>query len=333
MLGLLGKLLRGRRQRGSLAFSDLRHDRDLVPGVTSRLQSLIDHTDVRRHVIADVQGPRDEGGDVIIRLTADDSRPAEYFVFQIKAHDELGHSGIVDTLRTQYFRAEERYYPMVRYIIMPFGVAESVRSDTDGSPVLMASDRRQRVREIQSAFSGRRDTIVVEPQFLAGFWALNGTRIDAFVRSVLGEDDAIWRAAASDLSGLSASQVALVLLVASENVSSDRQVTLADVLASSQYRDGLGMNFAAYESGSLRTAYDRAELLQDAAVDDAIASDLDAISDFIASEGDFIRFRTAESPGVTALLADAVVRFSRRGTDLLDYALWMLEADHIAEED
>jgi hypothetical protein len=287
---------------------------------------------VRRHVIADVQGPRDEGGDVIIRLTPGDSHPAEYFVFQVKAHDELGHANLVDTLRTQHFRAEERYDPMVRYIIMPFGVAEGIGTNADGSPVLMTSDRRQRVRQIQSAFSGRPDTIVVEPQFLAGFWALNGTRIDAFVRSVLGEDDVIRRAAAADLNGLSASQVALVLLVASETISSDSPVAVADILASGQYRDGLTMNFAEYENGSLRIAYDGVESVGDDAADETIASDLDVVSDFIVWDGDSVRYCASESPGVTALLADAVVRFSRRGTDLLDYSLWMLAADHIAEE-
>lgn len=348
---LLGQLLRGRRQRGTATFTQMRHDRDLVPGVAARLQCLVGHTEVQKYVAADVQGPHDEGGDVVLRVTSDLSRRAEYFVFQIKAHDELGDSSLLETLAAQYVRAQDRYDPMIRYFILPFGLAESSRHDERGNPVIARSDRRAKVRAISSRFIKRTDVTVIEPPYLAAFWALNDTRFDAFVRAVLGEDDVIRKAASHELSDLTPSQVSILMEVACRAISSESPCGLSDMAAHPRYRYFARFWPYIYENGQFVLAYEP-EYVQDfkeegvedgyafsadgsdgegGFLQDHLAADLDALSEVVDVSGDSLVYLPHAVPGLTALLADGLVRFSHRGGVLADYGLWILNADHVVD--
>lgn len=326
---LLGQLLMGRRQRGTIRFRDLQHDRDLIPAIVEKLESFADHSEVARIATANVQGPDDAGGDVILRVSSE-SHSSEYFVFQVKAHNELV-GDVYQLLQAQHSSAQDAYSPMVRYFILPFGVAENDGFRSDGKPKILKSDRRKAVQVIQKRFIKKNDVTVVEPAYLAAFLSLNTTRIDAFVRSVLGDNDPVRRVAQRELQGLRLSQVLTLLKCLSEEVALggrpiQRQELEADSLHMHAAASGLS-----YIDGQLQEEdwpRDVASIMGD----EVVAADLDGMGDALEiDDSGRISLVRGANPGLVALATDGHVRFGHTGAALADYLAWMLNVDAFIE--
>lgn len=315
---LLNSVLLGRRAQGTLRFRELRHNRDLLPIVEHRVSAVLKAYELHRAMTYDVQGLRDEGADVVVRLTQDEGSPQEYVCFQVKAHDELGHPRIASLLREQHSRAVDRYEPMLRYYILPFGVADVRRRRSDGTAVPYPDDRRDVVRNIAGEFVRKPDVVVVEPSFLSSFVDLTEPRIDAFVTSILGEGDPVRRQFDAELSSYSTHQLAVILrLAALWVVAPSLSVSADDVASDPSVARALDAPELWRVDGQWENSYDSA------GGDADVAACLTELADVIDVVGDRVRLATTAFPAVMALLHDAHVRFGHDAAALVDYGMWL----------
>jgi hypothetical protein len=78
---------------------DLRHDLHLLPQLRDQLDDLLRCIPADQHIEYDVQGLRDQGTDVVVRLAA--SGRESYVCFQVKSHKEIEDSDLVAKLRVR----------------------------------------------------------------------------------------------------------------------------------------------------------------------------------------------------------------------------------------
>ena len=103
----------------------MRHDADLLPLVTSQLRALLSGLHRDAHVEYDIQGMRDEGTDVLVRLTA--ANATVFVCLQVKSHLELAAEEQVNSLRLQQSRSDDHYGENITYLntLVQIGPGES----------------------------------------------------------------------------------------------------------------------------------------------------------------------------------------------------------------
>lgn len=97
---LVGELMRAGR-RGSAetgVFKIWKHDDDLLPRLSKRLNSTLDSLRKYSADVYDVQGMRDAGTDLAIKSASD---PTVFVCFQVKSNDDFARPGLEQTLKQQ----------------------------------------------------------------------------------------------------------------------------------------------------------------------------------------------------------------------------------------
>lgn len=329
---LFQHLLTGRRQRGTLKFKNLKHNDELVPLVERLVRLVLDRVAIQNAWSCDVQGPRDEGGDVAVRIVPDESRSAEYICFQVKAHDELGRSGIASKLREQHSRAVDMYDRLLQYFILPFGVADPKGKDESGKWVGYSFDRRDVVRRISVEFVRKNEVTVVTPRELAAFVELTNGRVDAYIKSIVGEEDVVVEKAAREIEGLLLHQIAPLMRLAAHAAVrpceyAEMGLVESDPLVESTL-EGLPRR---YEAGAVLPQYEPGGHSEMAPR--SLRRELFEMSDLVELRNSHVRLVPDALPAVRALLQDALVRFDHGIGDLVDYAAMILRLDAPAEEE
>src|SRR5687767_13775782 len=100
---IIYELLQFRRSpyEATSIFSSLKHNVDLCPKFQAKLESVYDAFDKYQTITYDIQGPRDQGTDILVRQRIDDEN--RYICFQIKSNDDLKKSDYLKVLKAQYF--------------------------------------------------------------------------------------------------------------------------------------------------------------------------------------------------------------------------------------
>lgn len=264
----------------------------------------------------DIQGPRDQGSDIIVRLG--EAEESAYFCFQVKAHDELGAKDVIKTLRHQLSQSEDAYQPLVKYYILLFA-EEGVR--------------REVIRLIQGEFVKKIHVIVVEPSYLHTFMTLPGMKTDAYIRSVIGEEDFVYRQALQDVSDWTPSQAILAFALLVADIERAEAWTFAELaswpflqeaysflpdLRDEEYFRDDPNSEEGYENQSNALARKPLERLTD---------DLDALEANVVTVDEKVRADAASSPYIMAVLTDARARFGYEGQDLVEHALALFGYD------
>lgn len=213
-------LLQFRRSRSETTsiFQKLKHNADICPKLQNKLDSIFDSFEKYRRITYDIQGPLDEGVDVIIRQVFNEE--SNFICFQVKSADDLKEKNWLKTLKAQWFDAERTYHNMLDYYIL-------LCCDT------LDLTNKGRIRSLESGFSRNPRVHVIEPAYVLSFLRLSSIQVDAVIKSKFGSEDIIFRNALSITNDLTPTENSLLFyLVWSRIYGGSDSISLENILDS-----------------------------------------------------------------------------------------------------
>lgn len=89
------RLIRFQRapQAAAIAFRKLKYDRDLLPRLQGQIETILDAYGKFQPIVYGTQGIRDDGSDVVLRVSGNDAQGTELLGFQVKSFDDLEKEG------------------------------------------------------------------------------------------------------------------------------------------------------------------------------------------------------------------------------------------------
>ena len=196
---LLEELLRFRKSDPieTAELVSLNHDQ-VCQKVQDQIGILLDCFEKYQHISYLVQGPRDQGVDVLLKGGADDE-PEKYIAIQIKSYKEIADkdSDLSKQLKAGLFDATQRYDDaMQRYYILLCGDSKK---------------HFKRISALTNEFSRTKNVRVIEPREIHAFIALSPATIGAIVDRHLSKDDYVRKEARGDVSGLDEAELYFIL--------------------------------------------------------------------------------------------------------------------------
>ena len=174
-------------------FVKMKHNRHLCPALEKKCEDIIGALEKYHNVAYDIQGFRDMGTDVLIRVTEEEE--TRYICFQIKSEDDLSKKGFLKTLKSQLFDCESHFQILSEYYI------------------LLCCDGRknkEKIRLIKGEFAKKDRVFVIDPEFGLTFLRLKRIHIDALIKGILGHEDIVIKEASSLVSGLTPTERGVV---------------------------------------------------------------------------------------------------------------------------
>lgn len=294
---LLEELLRYRQARPSQTprLAAYNHD-ELCRKIEDQIELMLDSFRKYQHISHMVQGPRDQGVDVLLKSLDDPSEGERYVGIQVKSFKEVANkeNDLSKQLKSGYFDAKDRYgCGLSRYYI------------------LLAGDSRlhaKRMDAITNEFAKTKDVRVINSRYLLTFLDMPQSTVAAVVDRHLSEEDYVRRQALSEAAAYTAPELRYILAClfwAFENSS-----------------DQLPENFWVNDSRMVELA----ETYGPEVLDQCLASFSD--SDFESyAEPPSTRIRLEHFPAIRALYYDLQVRYEDSDDDLFDHLFEFLNED------
>lgn len=175
---LLEELLRYHTVRASETqqLSSMSHD-EICRIIQDKLDQLLNSFEKYRHISYMVQGPRDNGVDVLLKSSQMEDEPEKYFALQVKSHKEVEDrdNGITQKLKAGWVDAQNSYgNGLTRYYILLFG--DAVKHE-------------RRISAITNEFSKLKRVRVIGPRHLMAFLDMPQSTVAAIVDRHLSEED------------------------------------------------------------------------------------------------------------------------------------------------
>jgi hypothetical protein len=317
-------------------FVSMKHDRELVPGLDTRLARVAQAYGYFTALSFETQGLNDNGSDVSVvyrDVGSNDNAQREVLGFQIKSHTELASKAIVAIIKAQRDDAFRKIPDLAHYYI-----------------VLCAYELplKKRLNAIRAEFLNAHRTTVVSPTQALKFLRLEMFQIDATVKRVLDDSDVVLREMREDLEPLTDTAKALVCFLSATVVGTgtldidlrelqsgalarfyERVIDAADSLATrvENARDLV----AAFDLGDEVDEIDDLADVPDSTlriigmdVETAFAVDLEHLEgDFLlqSSTGTSVTLLLPAARSIVAVAADAMVRYGYSTEELTPYLL------------
>jgi len=321
-------------------FQRMKHDRDLVSGIRSRLARVAQAYGYFTALTHETQGINDNGSDVSVvykHLGADGEAPRRVLGFQIKSHIELTTDDAMGKLKAQRDDALRKIPNLEHYYILLCGDETKLK---------------KRLNAIRSEFLNAERTTVVSPVYALRLLRLEEFQIDAQVKRLMDDQDVVLRSMRDALESLEDTGKALVASLCANLVTTgdasmklselksgsvarlyDRVIAVAKAREEAREADrertqrvyDLGDEVEEYDDSddyTLRiTRLDR---------DDLFASDIDSIVGDLAEQsgdGEVLTLQINAAAPVVAVAADAMVRYGYNEDQLLPYLLDLAGVD------
>lgn len=278
-------------------FRTLKHNADLLPKLQAVLEMVLQAYGKFEDVVYDMQGPRDDGSDVVLRCRAkNDGAEPELISFQVKSFDDLAKKNYMQELKAQRDDSFRKVRGLRYYFLLVC---------TDGKA------HRDRVRNIMAEFRSAVRTEVIEPTFAYTFLHHPKTRVDAFIKRLMEADDYVFRRALESLNLPSPSARALAVFLSAKSVFTGLTRSNLDHLLS---------------DASLRSIYKELQDEEESTpvwdFEDQLAGDLEIMENVLVerdSASDDICLRADEMRPLNAVATDALVRYDYNGPELFSY--------------
>jgi hypothetical protein len=120
--------------------------------------------------VYDTQGIRDDGSDVVLRVSGNDAQGVELLGFQVKSFDDLEKEGYLQNLKAQALESLNKIKGLCKYFI-----------------VLCTDPKahKKTIRLVESEFKTTKGTEVIEPEFAYTFFFMPKTRVEAIVKRTM----------------------------------------------------------------------------------------------------------------------------------------------------
>ncbi len=292
----------------------LRHDRHLLPRINRQLAALLDGFHRDTQATADIQGFRDEGTDLLVKLQHDD-KSKRYVCVQVKADNELVESGLANTLILQWQRSVERFDPLHYFIVLAGDMS--------------LTSRQRAVRAVENAFAKKPKVSVVPPPYLASFLRLRRVELEALVTLVAHRGDPLVEEARLALASATAPQAALILLVAAHVATHPDAMRVSEVSANDWFARLLCSVNPIDEVGYLTTPV--AKSLQTvrrpretSAFSERFAVLLDSLEDDLEVDLDRLTLRICEWQALMSVMLQGAAKFGYGRDELVQYMIDIL---------
>jgi hypothetical protein len=226
-----------------------------------------------------VQGPRDQGVDVLLKTSSGDD--TESFVgIQIKSYGELEDrdSTLSKNLKSAFFDARNHYGSnLQRYYIALCGDAKR---------------HALRISAITTEFAKEPAVRVIGPRYLFTFVNLPDIKLSAIVDYFLREDDEVRKAARSEVYGLNEAEIYFLLTCLVWSFENQSDHLPSDFLASSRISD-FGNR---YGSDALQEVFEK----------------MQGVALQVEAKGPGTRIQSEQYPAIRAMYYDIRVRYDIR---------------------
>lgn len=331
LLDSVTRLLRYQRTPEAVTarFRGWKHDAHILPKLQEQLEMFLTAHGKFREVIYNTQGILDDGSDMIIRVPPiEDNALPKLICFQAKSFDDLAKDSYMQELKAQRDDTLRKVHGLEYYFLLLC---------TD----MTNHKHKKKVRNIMAEFRSAALTEVIEPAYAYTFLHHPLTRIDAFVKRTVEEEDIVFKDATLEVENLeSPSARALTVYLAVRATVTGRAVFLQDDLLSSSrlhaiysyLRDKQAFLLEdAAEMERSQTQYDdddywnkQEEPTQIAEFDNQLAADLEnmeaRVVEALAGTQTF-RFLADQTRALNAVISDALARYDYREDQLMEYML------------
>lgn len=234
------------------AFRKLKHDRDLLPRLQVQLETILDAYGKFQPIVYDTQGIRDNGSDVVLRVSGNDAQDMELLGFQVKSFDDLEKEGYLQNLKAQALESLNNIKGLRTYFI-----------------VLCTDPKvhKRTVRLIESEFKTTNRTEVIEPEFAYTFLFMQKTRIEAIIKRTMEAEDHVFKVALKSLDSENPTGNALAVFLSVYFVTTgSSQITFSELVEDKALRlmyDELREKQAELIASTLREADEESEGYED----------------------------------------------------------------------
>lgn len=311
-------------------FSNLKHNANLCPGYTQQLERLLQAFQKYQSLAYDIQGPKDRGSDIVIKLPSD-SGNLSHICFQIKSEEDLRNRDYLKILKAQYFDAERTYSNILDYYIL---LCCDIEKNID------------RVRAVSADFSQDSKVHVIIPEHALTFYKLNQQQMDALIKAKLGSEDVVFRNASELVSDLTPAERALLFFMIYKVIFEEKSAFDLEELSTSRFIREVYEIVPDYEyewffideeygddeeGNDDNKDYDENVVYYDGepyeirgfTVEERLLYDLDSLDErFISREtsGEFRVIISYVYP-IISLIVDGYVRYEYKNIDLLRYMM------------
>lgn len=186
------------RSTDTSGFSALSHD-DICRAVQEQIDLLLGAFEKYHHIAYMVQGPRDNGVDVLLKGTLQEDEPERFFGIQVKSYKELDdrNNDLAQKLKAGLVDASHSYGDsLTRYYILLCGDAKA---------------HAKRISGITNEFAKSRLARVIGPRHIMAFLRMPASTVAAVVDRHLSEEDYVRKMARHEAAGYRARELYFVL--------------------------------------------------------------------------------------------------------------------------
>ncbi|HEV3037107.1 MAG TPA: hypothetical protein VHA33_04905 [Candidatus Angelobacter sp.] len=330
LLHSVTRLLRYQRvpEAATARFRTWKHDADILPKLQQQLEMFLAAHGKFREVIYNTQGILDDGSDMVIRVPPleNDTSP-RLICFQAKSFNDLAKDSYMQELKAQRDDTLRKVHGLEYYFLLLC---------TD----MTEHKHKKKVRNIMAEFRSAALTEVIEPAYAYTFLHHPLTRIDAFVKRTVEEEDIVFKDAMLELENLaSPSAKALTIYLAVKATTTGELEFQQDGLLSSSRLHGIYGNLREKQASLLE---DIAEIqpsqpdddsnyweeqeqpIKIAEFDDQLSADLDnmeaGVVEAVTGTQAF-RFLPDQTRAINAVITDALARYEYGEDQLMEYML------------
>ncbi|MGA2902278.1 MAG: hypothetical protein ABSD98_00480 [Candidatus Korobacteraceae bacterium] len=304
-------------------FRALKHNAQLLPRLQSQLEIILEAHGKFEPVVYDIQGPRDDGSDIVLRSrSSDNSQHPELLCFQVKSFSDLNQKEYLQELKAQRYDSFRKILGLRYYFLVLCTDAEA---------------HETKIRSITQEFKGADRTEIIEPAFAYTFLNLPKTRIEAVVKRTTEADDYVFQSALDALDGSSPSARALTVYLAVKSVFTgstsfslaqlSSEPSLRGIYDELRYRQAELLHDFETSVAEVEAKDDDFDYESDAGpvqladFEDQIAADLELLDSDVELDrsSDRVIFKADQFRALTAVIADALARYEYGEEQLTAY--------------
>lgn len=290
--------------------------------IKAKTENIVQKFSKYRSITYDIQGFKDEGTDILVRLSHDDS--TKYICFQIKSNYDLKDKEYLSKIKAQALDSQNSYNNnLLDYYIL---VCCDVTSDN------IKNSNMNKLRQIEAALNKVNNVHIIEPSYVLGFLNMSSLHIDVAIKNKLEDDeDIIIKLAMDIVIDLTPTERALIYFLISQRLYCEDTITqLEDVFynnfvekvynTSSDYERS--WFFLDEESVYRKDLYEK----RNKDIKDRIFDDLDYLSNSFIQNTEFNKIiidLTTVLP-IATLMLDGSIRYEYNQDQTLDYIMNLL---------
>ncbi len=331
LLHSVTRLLRYQRipEAATARFRTWKHDADILAKLQQQLETFLAAHGKFREIIYNTQGILDDGSDIVIRVPPleNDTSP-RLICFQAKSFNDLTKDSYMQELKAQRDDSLRKVHGLEYYFLLLC---------TD----MTDHKHKKKVHNIMAEFRSAPLTEVIEPAYAYTFLHHPLTRIDAFVKRTVEEEDIVFKEAMLELENLeSPSARALTIYLAVKAITTGELIFQQDGLLSSSRLHGIYRNLREKQASLLENAAEmqpsqphdddnnywgeQDEPIQIAEFDDQLAADLENMEAGVVEAvtgTQALQFLPDQTRALSAVITDALARYEYGENQLMEYML------------